>query len=325
VKRFTCQCGQNLYFDNSRCLACGNSVGFDPELGDIVNLDPAKQRQCQNGTDYNVCNWLVPQQENKTLCASCRITHITPDLSHEQNIRRWRILEIAKRRLLYNLMQFNLSIAEDAAHGQPALSFQFLEDQGSNPLVAETFVRTGHASGVITINVTEADDVLREANRLMMNEAYRTPLGHCRHESGHYYYDRLIRGTDLEGAFRALFGDPDIDYEQALQDYYANPPSHRPDDGYISNYAQSHPLEDWAECWAHYLHINDTLETAASWGVMTLKGDHVDADQWLREWLELSVILNEMNRSMGLADAYPFTLTGAINAKLRFINSVVGR
>jgi hypothetical protein len=31
---------------------------------------------------------------------------------------------------------------------------------------------------------------------------------------------------------------------------------------FISKYATSHPWEDWAETWAHYLHIMDMLETA---------------------------------------------------------------
>ncbi len=325
MKRFNCQCGQNLFFDNSRCLACGCTVGFDPIAGDIINLDPATHHRCQNGTDYSVCNWLVPLTDDESLCASCRITRVTPNLSHEENVRRWRILETAKRRLLYNLMQFERPMIADSNLQYPALHFQFLEDQESNPLVAEAFVRTGHASGLITINISEADDALREATRSMMNEAYRTPLGHCRHESGHYYYDRLIRGTDNEAVFRAMFGDPDKDYEQALQQYYANPPQHSPDDGYISLYAQSHPLEDWAECWAHYLHIHDTLETATSWGLIPSTDKDKSFDRWLKQWLEFSVVLNEMNRSMGLADAYPFTLTGAINAKLRFIHSVVSR
>jgi len=325
MKRFTCVCGQQLFFDNSRCLSCGSTLGFDPQAGYITRLDPASHRRCQNGIDYDVCNWLVPQEDKQTLCMSCRITEITPDLSQAENIRRWQILETAKRRLLYDLIQFKLPISADTATGFPALSFRFLEDQGTNPLVAEEFVRTGHASGVITINVSEADDGLREHARLMMNEAYRTPLGHCRHESGHYFYDRLIRRTDKEKIFRALFGDHDANYDKALEDYYACTPRHRPWDGYITPYAQSHPLEDWAECWAHYLHIHDTLETAHAWELLPGNRRTDSFDALLDNWLELSVILNEMNRSMGMADAYPFSLTNAINAKLQYINSVVGR
>ena len=36
---------------------------------------------------------------------------------------------------------------------------------------------------------------------------------------------------------------------------------------FISSYATTHPWEDWAETWAHYLHMADALETAASIGL----------------------------------------------------------
>jgi hypothetical protein len=323
MKAFTCACGQAVFFDSTHCTQCGSIVGYDPEAGEMLAFDSNLHRHCENRINFGVCNWLLAAQDPHPLCRSCRITRITPNLCSSENARRWWILESAKRRLLYSLLNFNLPIDADSRHNHPALAFEFLEDRSTNPLVAEEYVRTGHATGVITINVSEADDVQREITRSLMNESYRTPLGHCRHESGHYYYDRLVRNTDRYPEFREYFGDADIDYEAALTRYYANPPAPDPEAGYISLYARSHPLEDWAECWAHYLHIHDTLETATASGIISQHDDETDFDSFIHEWLRLSVILNELNRSMGLADAYPFVFSKAIVNKLRFIHSVV--
>ncbi|MBT8421397.1 MAG: putative zinc-binding metallopeptidase, partial [Gammaproteobacteria bacterium] len=246
MKTFHCRCGQPLSFDNTRCLRCGESVGYDPLSVAFLVPDPAVHRHCANRTEHGVCNWLVAADDTNPLCLSCRMTRVIPDLSRFGNPGRWRVLENAKRRLLYSLLQLGLPLHEDIHGGHPALAFQFLEDRGANPMVAEEYVRTGHASGVITINVAEADDVQREITRSLMNEAYRTPLGHCRHESGHYYFDRLIGLGSRDQAFMARFGDPRRDYDAALSAYYAFPPSHAIEAGFISLYAQAHPLEDWA-------------------------------------------------------------------------------
>nr|VFJ98347.1 MAG: hypothetical protein BECKH772A_GA0070896_101373 [Candidatus Kentron sp. H]VFJ98711.1 MAG: hypothetical protein BECKH772B_GA0070898_101413 [Candidatus Kentron sp. H]VFK03954.1 MAG: hypothetical protein BECKH772C_GA0070978_101533 [Candidatus Kentron sp. H] len=347
MKIFHCHCGQLLSFDNTRCLRCGEQVGYDPLTATFLIPEPASHRHCASHIDHGVCNWLVAVDDPNPLCLSCRMTRTIPDLSRPGNLARWVVLEGAKRRLLYNLLQLQLPIGGDVAGGHPALAFQFLEDRGSNPMVAEEYVRTGHASGVITINVMEADNVQREITRSLMNEAYRTPLGHCRHESGHYYFDRFL-GDRVIGreprkkAFIDLFGDPHWDYAAALAAYYAWPPTHDPEAGFISPYAQSHPLEDWAECWAHYLHIIDTLETAVENGIalrvtdtpfdkgasvypapVRNRPDTKDFDGCVLEWQQLAIILNELNRSMGLIDAYPFVLTPAIIGKLRFIHTLV--
>jgi hypothetical protein len=304
-------------------MKCDRDVGLDPASMQMIAVEENSEfRRCRNGKDYRVCNWLVPANDPSPLCQSCRITHVTPNLSKTENINRWRVLEQAKRRLLYSLIKLNLPINRDDTAKHPPLSFQFLEDRGSNPLVAEEYVRTGHATGVITINVSEADDVQREITRSLMNEAYRTPLGHCRHESGHYFYDRLVRHSEFKPGFTRIFGDPDSDYEQALAAYYASPPAADPAN-FISVYARSHPMEDWAECWAHYLHIYDTLETASTNGLLEDTPDPVDFEQWIGEWMTFSVTLNELNRSMGLVDAYPFSLTDRVIQKLEFISSVV--
>jgi hypothetical protein len=90
-------------------------------------------------------------------------------------------------------------------------------------------------------------------------------LGHFRHEVGHYFWDRLV-ATDphqLE-EFRVLFGDDRQDYGEALKRHYDEGAPANWQDTYISMYATMHPWEDFAETWAHYLHIVDTLETAGA-------------------------------------------------------------
>lgn len=345
MKTFSCRCGQPLSFDSNRCLRCGEQVGYDPVTATFRVPDSVLHRHCANRVEHGVCNWLVAMEDTNLLCLSCRMTRIIPDLSRFGNLNRWAVLEGAKRRLLYGLLQLGLPLDGDDFGVHPPLSFHFLEDRGSNPMVAEEYVHTGHTSGVITINVAEADDVQREMARSLMNEAYRTPLGHCRHESGHYYFDRLIGRGSIDASlwrrgFLERFGDPDRDYDGALAAYYASPPPHTPEAGFISPYAQSHPLEDWAECWAHYLHILDTLETAMDNGIVLRSGSFLlpdsgsawdnekqgnegEFDGWIHRWQQLAILLNELNRSMGLLDAYPFVLTRTIIEKLRFIHTLV--
>jgi hypothetical protein len=201
---------------------------------------------------------------------------------------------------------------------------------------------TGHADGVITINIAEADDSERERRRAAMGEPYRTLLGHMRHESGHYYWDRCIRGTTSElEAFRSIFGDERVDYNGALAAYYQNgAPTGWPEQ-FVSAYATAHAWEDWAETWAHYLHMVDTLETAAACG-LSLKPRRTDEptlpetpdpvapqpatfDHLIDSWFPLTYMLNNLNRGLGLCDAYPFVLSPAVIAKLRFADDVVGR
>ena len=202
---------------------------------------------------------------------------------------------------------------------------------------------TGHQSGTITINLREADDSHREAMRETMNEPYRTPLGHIRHETGHYFWDRLIDDTSYLDEFRELFGDERHDYKQSLQHYYEHGPQSQWQGRFISAYASAHPWEDWAETWAHYLHINDTMETAYHYG-FSIEGRTMQApvtlaetstskakrylhaisfDEMLTDWLHLTIVMNALNRSMGLRDAYPFAVSAKVGDKLRFVHEVI--
>ncbi|MCV2355991.1 putative zinc-binding peptidase [Paucibacter sp. B2R-40] len=355
------RCGLRVFFENTWCERCGALLGFVPdELAFAAfELDAqgawqrlgsggaAPQRPCANYADSVnqaqdskgaesaatvVCNWMIPMQETQSLCRSCRTTQVIPALNKAENRSYWVLLERAKRRLLYSLIALKLpapSKTDDPAHG---LSFHFLEE-----VQPKVKVLTGHDNGVITLNIAEADDARREQVRMQMHEPYRTLLGHFRHEIGHYYWDRLVRDTPWLAEFRALFGDERADYGQALQAHYAAPKLDWPL-SFVSAYASSHPWEDWAECWAHYLHIQDGLDTAAAWGlqlandvpgmpVLNARGlDPAAADvraDLIEQWLPVSQFVNAMDRSLGSSDSYPFVLTDKVLLKLAFVHQVL--
>jgi hypothetical protein len=201
-------------------------------------------------------------------------------------------------------------------------------------------VVTGHAGGVITLDLHEADDATRESRRAALGEPYRTLLGHLRHESGHYYWQRLIAAQPALEAWRNLFGDERAPYDAALQAYYASGPAADWGQHHVSAYASAHPWEDWAETWAHYLHFADTLETARALGLSgeqvavefepfdagALGGDAAQARDFaaqLKGWMELAGALNELCRSMGVADFYPFVLSLGAARKLFFVHRLV--
>src|SRR5437868_9942335 len=132
---------------------------------------------------------------------------------------------------------------------------------------------TGHKDGIVTMKVEEADDVTRVRVRTQMREPYRTLLGHFRHETGHYYWDRLIANSDWLEPFRGLFGDERASYAEALDRHYQQgaPLDWQPQ--YVSAYATMHPWEDWAETWAHYLHMMDAVDTALGFGMSAREMD----------------------------------------------------
>ena len=345
MKLFQCQnCGQPLYFENTRCERCGLALGYLPDRETITALKPDESernteqnlwraladgksyRYCANAA-YGVCNWLVAAERADAYCAACRHNRMIPDLSLTENLDKWRALEGAKHRLFYTLFQLRLPV-ETQAESPDGLAFEFLADTGPSG----SPVMTGHADGVITINLAEADDAERERRRHQMGELYRTPLGHFRHEIGHYYWDRLIAGTPHLDEFRRIFGDERRDYDQALQDYYASGPPADWSEHFISPYASAHPWEDFAETWAHYFHMIDTLETAHVAGlavspklpqspgaVFDFHPRNTDMNQLLEAWLALTFAVNSINRSMGLHDLYPFVLGPLAVAKLTFV------
>ncbi|WP_186201362.1 zinc-binding metallopeptidase family protein [Burkholderia gladioli] len=347
MKTFHCgNCGQLVFFENVRCERCEAPLGYLPEVGEVGafeidassgqwrSLHPSVAgqlyRPCHNYSVENVCNWMIPADSPASYCESCALTETIPDLSNPDNRPLWYRTEAAKRRLVYTLTMLGLPVESRLLAPERGMSFAFKAATESEP------VMTGHANGLITLNLAEADDAERERVRAAMHEPYRTLVGHFRHEIGHYYFDRLIVGSAWQEAFRERFGDERADYQAALDAHYQNGAPAGWEDSYISEYASMHPWEDWAETWAHYLHMVDTLDTANACGLVLDPDDdslpHLD-DQTsvdeasfgnlMRRWFPLTYALNSLNRSMGVADAYPFALSPAVVAKLRFVHRVI--
>ena len=372
-RSYRCICSKPVFLRNTQCLNCGRQLGYsaqartmvaiepatDPAAGadrwvyatlepqtdaDIVQNTPLYQR-CANVASASACNWLIPvgtaahpsTPHNLAPgdCLSCTLTRTIPNLDSPVNQERWRKLEIAKRRLLSQLLSLALPV-ETRLEKPNGIAFDLLEE-----IPGGAKVLTGHDDGLITINISEADDAEREKRRAAMHESYRTLVGHFRHEIGHYYWDRLVKDTNWLLPYRELFGDETVDYGQSLQRHYAEgPPADWPLH-YVTSYASTHPWEDWAESWAHYLHMADTVDTAVSFGI---DADTVDmesepftmADLWqpedpnaeqflrfLNSWVRLTNVLNELTRSMGQPDYYPFAMPREAIRKLQFIHEVI--
>ena len=349
-RAYECRCGTHIFFPNTQCLTCQSPLGFLPEVPALVAVDPGPEpetlvaaghegayKYCSNRPTPALCNWLIPVSDPNPLCIACRLNNTIPSLDDPDNARYWAAIEAAKRRLVAQLLALTLPVKskvdEDPERG---LMFDFLRQ-----LPEGTPIMTGHANGLITINVQEADDPTREKIKQDMHEPYRTLLGHFRHEVGHYYWDRLVRDSRWLGPFRELFGDDRADYAQALKRNYEQGPPAGWADAFISTYASTHPWEDWAETWAHYLHMADSLGTAIGFGLDAedVEGrmkpfaredlyapDDPGAARFLalvNSWIELIMVLNELARSMGEPDFYPFVMSKPVVAKLQFINMIV--
>ncbi|WP_436516326.1 zinc-binding metallopeptidase family protein [Ekhidna sp. To15] len=344
MKIFQCgHCGHPLFFENIFCENCNHTVGYNDTLRIMNTFDQEKDsllfadrdnkqyRFCKN-KEHQVCNWLIEAESPHDYCTACSFNRTIPNLTNKTNHEKWHKLEIAKHRLICQLQRFGLELA-NKMQSENGLCFDFLAKQEG------VSVMTGHANGVITILLSEADSVLREQMRREMSEPYRTLIGHFRHEVGHYFWDRLIYTNEnrLE-EFRALFGDERMNYAKAMKSYYATGGNQHWSDSFISKYATSHPWEDWAESWAHYLHIMDVTETAYYFGlkVAPIKGfsgmaSHVNFDPYevknFNKVVEVCIPLlfasNAINRSMGIPDVYPFVINKAVIDKMTFIHELI--
>ncbi|MCF3640145.1 putative zinc-binding metallopeptidase [Rhizobium sp. TRM95111] len=348
MKLFRCaNCDQTIHFDNRQCIRCGAMLGFRaddvalhalvPVGGDrwqVTGDGPQDYRFCHNAA-IDVCNWLVPAEGAETLCVACRHNRIVP-MTDPQGRERWRRICQAQRHLFYSLLRWNLPRPTRAEQPEGGLVFDFLADEvDANGAIVPAM--TGHEDGLISLRAAEADDVVREGVRVSMNEPYRSLLGHFRHEIGHFYWTQLVRDEATLAEARRLFGDEREDYATALQRNYEQGPPPDWRQHFISTYASCHPAEDFAECWAHFFHIVDTLETARAFGLNTDPKGHEeleaevtfdpyrapDAGRLVEAWVPLSVVMNAIQRSMGQPDSYPFVLPPPVVAKLDFINRMV--
>ncbi|MBS0454204.1 MAG: putative zinc-binding metallopeptidase [Proteobacteria bacterium] len=349
-RAYQCRCGTAIFFLNSQCLSCKTPLGYLPGALSLVALDlgagpdaigvdrrDGRYKYCGNRNTPAMCNWLLDENDAASLCVACRLNRTIPNLGDADNARYWGKVEAAKRRLITQLLALGLPvksrIAEDPEHG---LMFDFLRSPPEGPAVM-----TGHANGLITMNVEEADDAKREKIKHDLHEPYRTLLGHFRHEVGHYYWDLLVRDSKWLGPFRQLFGDERASYAEALKrNYDVGPPADWAN-SHISSYATMHPWEDWAETWAHYLHVMASLGTALGFG---LEASDLEADispftsedlyapedpgastflSLLNSWIEMVMVLNEVARSMGQPDFYPFVMSRPVVAKLQLVQMIV--
>lgn len=376
MKTFKCSCKdqQILFFESKICLACERVVGVDDNFDKVEAYDldektgyyfKANQenktpyQKCDNHADYQACNGMVnmdtfspvPNNEDEVLCFACRFNKTIPNLSIVEHIPLWKKMENAKRRAIYTLKALGLPLENILQNPENGLSFDFIADSNvndnfSSKLEDQETVFTGHDNGHITINIAEANDVARSSTKLAMGEKYRTLLGHFRHELGHYYFNRLILVSPQKHELcKKYFGDDEFDYSKALKKYYKSGAPENWNDDFISEYATMHPYEDWAETWAHYMHIMDTLETAKNFNITGSLSANIDDNEDLGElnlpqnsnlfssqtsinlildaWMDFAIILNSLNRSMGMADAYPFVLTQAVRTKLSFIHHAI--
>ena len=336
MKTFVCgSCGNTVYFENVNCMKCGSPLGFQPgrlEMATLVPLDGKVYRDMKRGGGrvrycanhgHGVCNWVVPDTAQDDFCTACSLNRTIPDLSDPQNLLAWGDFERAKKRLVYSLLRFGLPL-DGSAVGKEPLTIDFKDD-----------AMTGHFDGVITIAVGEADSVERERQRKAMAETYRSLLGHLRHESGHYYWMLLVENSDKIERFRELFGDEREDYGAALERHHSQGPPPDWSLRYVSAYASAHPWEDWAETWAHYLHMIDALDTAAvhriapraGRGVWPIKTyDYYRAERFenlIERWTPLTLALNDINRSMGHGDFYPFVIPEPAIDKLQYVHRLI--
>jgi hypothetical protein len=327
VRAFACgHCQQLVFFENSVCLRCGTPLGFVPTQRQVIALTTtsASLRPCANA-ELAACNWMVEGEDPEALCRCCRLTRTRPNDNDLFGLAAFTAAEAAKRRLVFQLLELGLPFDE-------GLSFDLLT-RGSGP------VTTGHRNGVITIDLAESDHAHREQLRSQLGEPYRTMLGHFRHEIGHHYWPLLVSAPERIEEWRQVFGDERADYEESLRRHYNLGAPADWSERHVSAYASAHPWEDWAETFAHYLHIGDTLQTAASFGLIVagpspsldfslISAPSVDLESFesmIGDWLPLTYALNAVNRSMGRDDLYPFVLAPAVIAKLGFVHSSLQR
>lgn len=325
-------CAARLFFENGRCLACGIQLVFDPLANRMLDVTADTGMTACANRESAGCNWAVSLEpvppglpHHGGQCLSCRSNRTIPDLSLERNSTYWREAEAAKRWVIWGLIRLGWFGPQD--DGPPPVFDMIAEETSGGPVA----VTMGHAGGVITLNVSEADPARLALRQAELGEPYRSVMGHLRHELAHYLHWRLIGNPDFARDFRALFGDERADYGAALTRHYSNPlPA---GDAHVSSYATAHPHEDWAETAAHVLHLLDLADSFAATGFLTGPDDGWRQDIY-REAAPQAVIeraadvglgMNHVNRAMGLADVYPFVLPSGVQEKLVFALSALRR
>ncbi len=343
MRIFHCdRCGDVVTFSAQRCPSCDALLGYvDGERTIRVlepTADPASFRidghdgpvwRCLNSAWG--CNWALPAASDTTWCRSCRLTRGRPDEARPDAVEAWATAEAAKRRLIHQLDELALPIEIRSSSVPDGLAFDLVHLPGEGGI-------TGHLDGVVTLDLAETDDHHREDLRRRLGESFRTVIGHLRHEIGHHYWGRLVGQTDGLVGFRHLFGDERIDYAHAVEHYYAQADGDWDEARFVTPYAASHPLEDWAETFAHYLHIIDTVDTAVAHDLLprdttttTTARDTTTAmaagavgslefDDILDAWRPINSAVNAIAETLGVSAIYPFEPAGLVVDKLAFVH-----
>ncbi len=343
MRVFICStCHHELDFESSSCSNCHSLVGYVSDRREVVVIvpdgparyivdgHPTAQWRCLNASWG--CNWMLPADEGDVWCLSCRLTRGRPDEADPAAVVAWSAAEAAKRRLVFQLGELGLPIEQRSSTTPQGLAFDLVHVPGAAGV-------TGHDRGLITLDLSEADDRHRDELRRTLGESFRTLIGHLRHEVGHYYFAHLVSHADEIAEFRALFGDERIDYSAALVEHYrlARTGAEAADLGrFVTGYAAAHPLEDWAETFAHYLHTLDGLQTADSHGLAATSpdadgrvnrrrraGDVKSFASILQRWLPVAETINAIADGLGSSRPYPFTLSPVVVTKLEFVHARV--
>ncbi|MFT4261995.1 MAG: putative zinc-binding metallopeptidase [Nocardioides sp.] len=322
MKSFHCRvCDNPLFFENSVCVSCGSALGYSRAERAVVPVDADGRYVDAAGlvwwvcTNLNLsgCTWLAAIEGGQ--CDACELTRTRPNDEDAIGLQNYQDAERAKRYLVQELDSLGFRIVSKAEDEVNGLAFDLLSSVAEN-------VTIGHDEGIITIDLAESDDAHREKVRAKLDEPYRTMLGHFRHEVGHYYEWQLVQGDELLERCRELFGDESASYADAIDRHYAEGAPAGWEASYISTYATMHPFEDFAESFAHFLHISDTIESAGEYGLTAVAP--ISAFSRFRDvvtgiWVPLSTALNVINRSMGKDDLYPFVIPPPVLDKLDFV------
>lgn len=348
VRAFACPvCNHFTAFEAAQCRHCGSDVGLHPPtrtmLAVVDGAATAEGQRWVRCTQHATlgCNWLAPDAQESAgrgRCLADSLIRREPDAADTIAREKLAPTAVSLRRLVYQLLDLGLPV-DPFWRREGGLAFDLISSRSENERVV-----IGHAGGVITIDLVESLDDYRESLRVRLGEPYRTMLGHFRHEVGHYYQNVLVETGDGAARYlddcRALFGDERVSYADELARHYT---FGAPDDwarNYISEYATMHPWEDFAECFAHYLHITDTIDTSREAGMVLLAdrvrfsapGDivplqsytGVPIERMLSDWRWLSLFFNRVNTAMGKDPLYPFDIPAPVVAKLGFVHRVVG-
>ena len=270
MKAFHCdQCGSLVFFENVLCVRCNHALGFLPDLIDLSTLEPrameilasaspaahgASYKQCANGQQHQVCNWLVPVEDTDSFCVACRLNDVIPDLtvrtiaSFGTNSKSPNAESFTR----CSALAFHRRLPRE---NRPPLRFRFMSDPAGGPPVMTGHDRRRHHDQCCGGGRPGARAAPGRFARTFPHVARALASRDCSLLLGR----TRVGNTPHLGRFRELFGDETQDYAASLQNYYQQGAPADWQTRLVSAYATAHPWEDWAETSAHYFHIVDTV------------------------------------------------------------------